>query len=388
MIIIKLKKGKEKKIKNGYLWIFKDEISEITGEKIDGELCNVFSHDYEFIGKGIFSKSSNISVKILSTTDEEVNEEFFYKKFVSALKLRTGFGNSYRFFHAEADGIPGLIIDKYEDFLVIQFRNKGVENKKEEIINALLRVFEKNIKGIYERSDFETSSKENLERNTGLLYGVEPPDNFIIEEEGIKYIVDIKNGQKTGFFFDQRKNRIYIRQFSKDAVGLDAYSYTGGFALNMAKYGAKKIIAVDKDEYALELLKENAKLNGVLDKIETVYDDVENFLSKTNGKYNLMMLDPPSLIKKKTERFKGVQIFKKISKLGIEKLEDFGILSLCSCAYQADISLLIESLRRSVENEGIMLQNLDIITQSNDHPWILQIPESLYLKCLWIRVLR
>ncbi|KAF2956039.1 class I SAM-dependent rRNA methyltransferase [Marinitoga sp. 38H-ov] len=386
MIIVKLKKGKEKKIKNGYLWIFKDEISEITGEKKDGEICNVFSSDFEFIGKGIFSKSSNIAVKILSLKDEEINEVFFYNKFLKALKIRKNFGNSYRFFHAEADGIPGLIIDKYEKYIVIQFRNKGVENKKNEIISALIKVFRDDIKGIYERSDFETSSEEDLERNTGVLFGEEPPDRFIIEEEGIKYIVDIKNGQKTGFFFDQRKNRVYIRQFSKDAIGLDAYSYTGGFALNMAKYGAKKVIAVDKDEYALELLKENAKLNGV--EIETVFDDVETFLNNTNYTFNLMMLDPPSLIKKKTERFKGVQIFKRISELGIKRLDNYGILSLCSCAYQADISLLIESLRRSVENEGIMLQSLDIITQSNDHPWILQIPESLYLKCFWIRVIK
>jgi 23S rRNA (cytosine1962-C5)-methyltransferase len=386
MIIVKLKKDKEKKIKNGYLWIFKDEISEITGEKKDGEICNVFSSNFEFIGKGIFSKSSNITVKILSLNDEDINEDFFYKKFFKALKIRTNFGNSYRFFHAEADGIPGLIIDKYEKFLVVQFRNKGVENKKSEILSALIRVFKEDIKGIYERSDFETSSQENLDRNTGLLYGENPPDRFIIEEEGIKYIVDIKNGQKTGFFFDQRKNRVYIRQFSKDAIGLDAYSYTGGFALNMAKYGAKKVVAVDKDEYALELLKENAKLNGV--EIETVYDDVEHYLDNTEYQFNLMMLDPPSLIKKKTERLKGVQIFKKISELGIKKLDNYGILSLCSCAYQADISLLIEALRRSVENEGIMLQSLDIITQSNDHPWILQIPESLYLKCFWVRVIK
>ncbi|SHE87455.1 23S rRNA (cytosine1962-C5)-methyltransferase [Marinitoga hydrogenitolerans DSM 16785] len=388
MIIVKLKKGKEKKIKNGYLWIFKNEISEITGEKIDGEICNVFSSNFEYIGKGIFSNSTNITVKILSLKDEEINESFFYNKFIKALKLRNNFGKSYRFFHAEADGVPGLIVDKYNEYLVVQFRNKGVENKKNEIIDALLKIFDNEIKGIYERSDFETSSKEDLKRNTGRLYGVEPPDNFIIEEEGIKYIVDIKNGQKTGFFFDQRKNRLYIRQFSKNAIGLDAYSYTGGFALNMAKYGAKKVIAVDKDEYALELLKQNAKLNGVEDVIETIYEDVELFLNNSNAIFNLVMLDPPSLIKKKAERFKGVQIFKKISELGIKRLSNFGILGLCSCAYQADITLLIESLRRSVENKGIMLQNLDIITQSNDHPWILQIPESLYLKCLWVKVLR
>ncbi|KLO22666.1 methyltransferase [Marinitoga sp. 1197] len=388
MIIVKLKKDKDNKIKNGYLWIFKDEIQEITGEKKDGEICNVFSNEFEFIGKGIFSNSSNIMVKILSLKDEIIDENFFYHKFIRALKLRNNFGKSYRLFHAEADGIPGLIIDKYEDFLVIQFRNVWLENKKDEVINALIKIFNDEIKGIYERSDFETSSKENLKRNTGVLYGKEPPDNFIIEEEGIKYIVDIKNGQKTGFFFDQRKNRVYIRKYSSGAIGLDAYSYTGGFALNMAKYGAKRVIAVDKDKYALEILKENAKINNLSEKIEVVFDDVENFLSKTENVFTLMMLDPPSLIKKKAERFKGVQIFKRISRLGIQRLENFGILSLCSCAYQADIKLLIESLRRSVEKEGIKLQNMDIITQSNDHPWILQIPESLYLKCLWVRILR
>ncbi|NUU95179.1 hypothetical protein XO10_02590 [Marinitoga sp. 1135] len=388
MIVVTLKKGKEKKIKNGYLWIFKDEISEITGEKKDGELCNVFSKDFEYIGKGFFSNSSNIAVKILTLKDENIDKNFFLNKFKTALLIRKGYGDSYRFFHAEADGIPGIIIDKYEKFLVIQFRNKGVENFKNEIIDALIDLFGNEIKGIYERSDFETSSKENLERNVGLLYGENPPDRFTIEEEGIKYIVDIKNGQKTGFFFDQRKNRIYIRQYSKDATGFDGYSYTGGFALNMAVFGAKHVVAVDKDEYAIELLKENAKLNGVEDKIEAIYGDVEKYLENTDYKFNLMMLDPPSLIKKKTERHKGVQIFKRISRSGILKLEDNGILSVCSCAYQADIDLLVESLRRSVEFEGIRLNAIDIITQSNDHPWILQIPESLYLKCMWIRILR
>jgi 23S rRNA (cytosine1962-C5)-methyltransferase len=212
MIIVRLKKNKEKKIINLYPRVFKDEIQEIQGEKVEGDLCNVFSNDYQFLGKGFFS-NGNISVKMLSTDDEEINKDFIKRKLNLASKKRNHLKESYRLFHAEADGIPGLIIDKYLDYFVLQIRNKGVENFKEEIINTLVEIF--NPKSIYERSDFESMVEDDIERNVGHLYGEDIPEEIIINEHELKYIVNPAEGQKTGFFFDQRDSRKFVRELSK-----------------------------------------------------------------------------------------------------------------------------------------------------------------------------
>jgi 23S rRNA (cytosine1962-C5)-methyltransferase len=386
MIIVRLKKNKEKKIINLYPRVFKDEIQEIQGEKNEGDLCNVFSLDYQFLGKGFFS-NGNISVKILSTEDEEINKEFFKKKILLASKKRKQLKDSYRLFHAEADGIPGLIIDKYLDYFVMQIRNKGIENFKEEIINSLVEIF--NPKSIYERSDFESSVQDDIERNVGYLYGEDIPEEIIIDEHELKYIVNPVKGQKTGFFFDQRDSRKYVKELTKkDSLALDGYTFTGGFAFNMVKAGAKKVIAIDKDVNSLKIANKNAELNGITN-VDFINATYENYMKDYDGeKFDIMVLDPPSLIKKKTERKKGVNIFKNIIELAKPHLKDEGIIGLCSCAYHADMDLLIESTRKAYFGEKTLIQFIGMTFQSMDHPWIIQIPESLYLKCLWMKIIK
>ena len=385
MIIVRLNKNKEKKIINLYPRVFKDEIFEIQGEKIEGEICNVFSNDYQFIGKGFYS-NGNISVKMLSTEDTEINKSFFKQKIKIASKKRASLNHSFRLIHAEADGIPGLIIDKYKEYYILQFRNKGVENFKKEIVDSLIELFQP--KSIYERSDFESRVEDEIERNVGHLYGDKIPKEIIIDEHGIQYFVNPTEGQKTGFFFDQKDSRKFVRELTKkDSLALDAHTFTGGFALNMSKAGAKKVIAIDKDKESLEVAKRNSELNNIKN-IEFVNSTYENYMKEYQGeKFDIIVLDPPSLIKKKSERKKGVNIFKNIVELAKPHIKDEGILGVCSCAYHADLDLLIESTRKAFYADKKLLQFVGMTYQSLDHPWILQIPESLYLKCLWMKII-
>ncbi|MDO7975375.1 class I SAM-dependent rRNA methyltransferase [Oceanotoga teriensis] len=385
MLLIFLKNKKDRKIKNNYPWIFEDEIKNIEGDRKEGEICNVFSSDSQFLGKGIYSKG-NISVKMLSIKDQEIDERFFESKILTAYKKRESLKtDSYRLIHAEADGLPGVLIDKYKEFLVIQIRNKGMELYKNYITNALIKILKP--KGIYERSDFETTVNEDIKRNVGTIYGETPPDEIIIKEHKINYYVDIKKGQKTGFFFDQRDSRKFLQTLTKngDRV-LDAYTYTGGFAFNAAVSGAEEVIAIDKDEHSYQTGIKNAELNKIKN-VKFINTDFLKYIENYEGeKFDIIILDPPSLIKKKSERQKGIGIFKKIIEQSAPHLKENGIMGVCSCAYQADIDFLIEATRKAYEPLQKTIQVLGMTYQSLDHPWIIQIPESLYLKCLWFRI--
>mgnify|MGYP000938532112 CR=1 FL=1 len=385
MLLVFLKSNREIKIKNGYPNVFRDEIKNVEGKEEDGAICNVFSQDYQFLGKGFYSKS-NVAVRMLTTKDEEIDTAFFITRVKTALRKREAyFTDSYRLLHAEADQLPGVIADKYGDYLAIQIRNIGMERYKELLITALVEVIKP--RGIFERSDFESSQADILTRHVGLLYGELPPDQLIIEEHGIKYKVDIKKGQKTGFFFDQRDSRLWVRKLTPpNALALDAFAYTGGFALNMAKAGAAKVIALDKDQDSVNLGLENAALNK-LSNVEFINTYYEDYLKDYKGPpFDIIVLDPPALIKKKEDKKKGLTIFQNIVSLARPHLKKEGILGLCSCAFAADLDLLINALRRAYFESEQSLQVLGVTYQSLDHPWNLFIPESLYLKCLWVKV--
>lgn len=377
MRIVYLKNGVERKIKNFYPWIFRDEIEEIIGE--DGHVSNVFSKNGDFLGKGFFSES-RISIRMLTSKDEEIDEKFFFSRIKDARRKRPfSDDQSFRLIHAEGDFLPGIIADKYGSGFVVQFRTKGAELFKEKFVNALLNF--SNASFIYERSDFETSSEEKLERNKGLLKG-SVPDVMFVEENSLKFLVDIPNGQKTGFFFDQRKNRELVRHLPGEKA-LDLYTYTGGFALNLA-YSGFKVIGVDKSEDDIEIAKKNAKINGL--NAEFVRADSFEFLEGTSEKFDVVVADPPSLIKKKSERKKAVSILSKLTWLVKDVLKIGGIFVLCSCAYNIDTSILIESIRRGIEGKGLVWRILNVTYQDTDHPYIAQIPETLYLKCVWARL--
>ncbi len=374
--VVFLKRRKEGKLKNRYPWIFKDEISEVVGEGEDGEVANVFSKDGEFLGRGFHTFESRIAVRMLTSRDEEIDEKFIERRIQRALSRRKGLEGSFRVVHAEGDFLPGLVVDKYNDGLVVQFRTRGMEKLKDLVVGSLVEIFSPSF--VYERSDFETHSDESLERRRGILFGREPGE-MVISEHGIEYFVDVTSGQKTGFFFDQRANRLRVRNL-EGKKALDLYTYTGGFALNLSAAGFE-VIGVDKSEEDVEIARKNAERNGL--SVSFVVSDVMDFLEGDGGIYDVVIADPPSLIKRKAERGKAVEILSRLTSLVSRRLRIGGTFVLCSCAYNIDAQLLIESMRKGVEGKGLIWRVFDVTYQDIDHPYIAQIPETLYLKCVW-----
>ncbi|MDK2950910.1 MAG: rRNA (cytosine1962-C5)-methyltransferase [Kosmotogales bacterium] len=386
MVIVRIKNGKEKKVLNGYPWIYDDEIFSIENISKNIDKANVFTKDYKFLGTGFFNNFSNKKILILSNKETGLDSDFFMNKIKKAYSWRERFFSKpfYRLFYGEADGLGGFIVDRFENILVVQFRNGIIYSIKNQLIDCLIKLF--NPKAILLRNDFETNFCEDVIKEKGLLYGDLTDNTIKIEENDIHYFIDIVNSQKTGFFFDQKDSRLYSRKVVKDfsfKSALDLFSFTGGFGLNMAKEGCR-VISVDKSEEDLILAKKNARLNGVEDKITFVNSDAFNYLKEECGdKFDVSIIDPPSLIKKKGELSKGIKLFTELSEGGFRITKNGGILTICSCAYNFTLSHIIESMRKSSCGKNISFNFLNVTYQSKDHPWNLQIPETLYLKCLW-----
>ena len=385
-----LLKGKEKKIENFYPNVFKDEVKSIIGEIKNGEIADVLRDDMKFVGRGYVTEGTSALVRVLTTEDRPINKEFIYEKIKTAYDRRKHLAeetNCTRVFFSEADGIPGLVIDKFDKYISIQFRNSGVESFRQEIINAVKKYMKP--KGIYERSDVENRVHEGVEEKTGIIYG-EIPSEIIMEDNGLKYIIDIANGQKTGFFLDQRDSRKFIRPYLNEKTKfLDVFSSSGGFSMAALKENCEKVTAIDKEPYALELCRRNYELNEYTNKFETLEGDAFLLLKTLVGrgeKYDVITLDPPSLIKRKTDTRKGRDFFFDLCDSSFKLLEKGGILGVITCAYHMSLQDLIEVTRMAASNNGKMVQVIGINYQPEDHPWILHIPETLYLKALWVKV--
>ncbi len=300
MVIAVLKKGKEKKLLNGYPWVFEDEISEVQGELILGSPVNVFSNDWAFVGKGLYNPFSNRKIMFLTTEDVEFRRKFFRERLYKALEWRTRFFDKpyYRLFHGEADGIPGFIADRYGEVIVVQFRNSIVELLKKQLVNSIVELLLP--AAVYERSDFEMGTGEVLQKKTGLLYGEIKTPIVEVEENGLKYIVNFTSGQKPGFLGPKRfeKNGTEIVKRFAFKRALDLFSFTGGFGINMAKAGAE-VVCVDKSGEDLEVAELNAALNDVKERMSFVQMDVFKYLKSLEKKeqFDIVVLDPPSLIK-------------------------------------------------------------------------------------------
>lgn len=384
------KDGKDKKITNFYPNLYKDEVKEVLGSYKTGDIVDVCKEDLTFIGRGYINENSNTLVKVLTTKDEPIDKKFILNRIKSAYLRRQHIekeSNCMRVFFSEADGIPGLIVDKFDKYLSLQFRNEAVERFKQEIINALKKVYKP--KGIYERSDVENRVIEGGEQQTGVIFG-EIPEKVIMEDNGLKYIVDIIDGQKTGFFLDQRESRKFIKRYlNTETKFLDVFSSTGGFSICALKEQCKKVVAIDKEPYALELCKKNYELNEFDGDFETIEGDAFSIL-KTLGtrteKYDVITLDPPSLIKKKQDIKRGRDFFYKLCSDSFKILSDNGILGVITCAYHISLQDLLEVTRMAASANGKKLEVIGINYQPEDHPWILHVPETLYLKALWVRV--
>ena len=384
--------GKEKKIKNFYPNIYKDEIREIVGSVKNGDIVEVCTADGEEIAKGYIAEGTSAFVRVLTTDKVTVDKILILDKIKKAYERRKKIFNEtncVRVFYSEADGIPGLIVDKFEKYVVVQFRNSGLEVAfRQEIINAIKKVMKP--KGIYERSDVENRVHEGVEQQTGVIFG-EIPDRIIMEDNGLNYIIDIVNGQKTGFFLDQRDSRKFIRPYLNETTRfLDVFSSSGGFSVAALKEGCKKVVAIDKDSYALQLCRENYKLNGFTSNFETIEGDAFSILktlSNRGERYDVITLDPPSLIKKIIDVSCGRDMFFSLCDESFKLIENGGIVGVITCAYHMSLQDLIEVARMAASKNGKRLQVMGINYQPEDHPWILHIPETLYLKALWVKVI-
>jgi 23S rRNA (cytosine1962-C5)-methyltransferase len=385
-----VKPDRVKKLRNLYPWLYADEIAEIQGEPAAGAVVEVREPGGAFIASAFFNPTAHISARLLSYDPaEKINRAFFEKRFALALARRTALvpvTNAIRLVHAEADELPGLVIDRFADTLVVQFRNPGVEAWRKEILQALKRTIP--AQGAYERSDTQARREEGLEPRTGLLYG-EVPAQLVIYEGEVEYGVNPRAGQKTGFYLDQRENRLYFRTLvGQGNRVLDVFSYTGGFSLQAARAGAQAL-AVDKDREALEQLEVNARRNGLGEHVGARWGDAEQVLEALGNEkrtFTHIVLDPPTLAKHKNDVPPTKRLLVQLSAQALRLLEPQGILFVSSCAYHISVNDLIEVTRIAAGEVGRRVLVMTVTYQPADHPWVLQIPETLYLKTLVLRV--
>ncbi len=387
MYTIYLKKNEEKRLLAGHSWVYANEVAKIEGKDKNGSLATVCAFDGRFIGKGYINHASKILVRIFIRSDETDEGDFYYNRILEAWqqRLKLGYQNCCRVVFAEADNLPALIVDKYDDVLVIQCLSLGIHQRKKQIVEALVRIFAP--KGIYERSDVAVREKEGLPLEKGVLYG-EIPEKVIIEENGLKMSVDVKNGQKTGYFLDQKENRFALRRYAKDGEVLDCFCNSGGFSLNAAQT-AKKVTAVDVSEFALENVCENAALNGI-ENIQTQCADVFDFLRKERSagkKYDLVVLDPPAFCKSAAEVQGAYRGYKDINIQGLKLVKKGGYLATCSCSHYMTLPLFMKMLGEAAKESGRRVRYVEMRAQAPDHPALLNEEETLYLKFFVLQVL-
>lgn len=381
-----LNKNEEIRLLEGHPWVFSNEVNHFEGKIKSGEICSVYSFDNKFIGKGFFNSNSKIMVRLLTREDIEIDESFFKNKIQQAYDYRIdiGLSDNFRMIFSEADDLSGLIVDKYGDYLSIQILSLGMEVIKDMIIKLLVEVTK--CKGIYERSDVSIRKKEGLEEFKGIVYGDFDP-LVMIEENGIKMCVDLENGQKTGYFLDQKYNRANLCNYVKNKMVLDCFSHTGGFALHAAKYGAKEIVAVDISEKAVNDINNNAKLNG-FENIKAVQADVFEYLRKEENinKFDCIVLDPPAFTKSKETINKAYKGYKDINLQAMKIIKEGGFLFTFSCSEHMKPSLFLEMLADAKKDSHRQIQLIDFRIQAPDHPTLLESDEGLYLKCAVLHI--
>ncbi|WP_246939072.1 class I SAM-dependent rRNA methyltransferase [Bacillus pinisoli] len=378
-----LERKRKKRLEQGHPWIYQSEVNRIEGEYQPGDIVDVYNHQMHFLGKGYINPRSQMIVRVLTYKDEEINEEFFVNKIKKAWGLRQLLipeVRSCRAIYGEADFLPGLVVDKYEDTLVVQIMALGMEVRKEWILQGLLTVFKP--KAIYLRNDVYVRELEGLEQEKGFWYG-EGPTEVEIEENGVKYIVDIKDGQKTGFFFDQRENRAAIQPFiTPDTTLLDCFTHTGSFMLNGASYGAKHVTAVDISEHAIDTARRNAELNGFTN-VEYVVANAFDYLRDcvNEGKqWDVVIVDPPAFAKSAHAVRKAMGGYKDINLNGLKLVKDGGIFITASCSFHVRSDQFKEMIQDAAVDARKVLRELHWSGAGYDHPKLLAAEEGSYLK--------
>lgn len=386
--IVTLKKGEGRTIKAGGMWIFDNEIAVITGDFENGDIVIVKDFDGYPMGRGFINLHSKIRVRMMTRhVEQEVDSEFLMRRVRDAWEYRkkTVDTSSCRVIFGEADFLPGLVVDKFSDVLVVESLALGIDRFKLEIIADLKKVMAEDgitIRGVYERSDAKVRLNEGMERIKGFI-GDEFDTNVPIVENGVKYIVDVKDGQKTGFFLDQKYNRLAIQKLCKGAKVLDCFTHTGSFALNAGIAGAESVLGVDASELAVHQAEENAALNGLSDVVHFKCEDVFELLpelERAGEKFDVVILDPPAFTKSRSSIKNAVKGYREINLRGMKLVKDGGYLATCSCSHFMDYELFTKTIHQAASNVHKRLRQVEYRTQAADHPILWAADESYYLK--------
>ncbi len=374
----------------GHPWIFGNELGESEGTAEPGDIVEVYSSNGSFVGKGYYNPASQIRVRLLTRDKNAViNDQFFFDRINEAWEYRKqiGYIENCRLIFGEADQLPALIIDKFNDYFVIQTLALGIEKWKGAIVAAIQKIFSP--KGIYERNDVPVRTLEGMEQIKGFLS--EPFDtNIIINENGLKFHVDIENGQKTGYFLDQQDNRRAIQHIVKGGDVLEAFCYTGTFGLHAAQYGAKSVLGLDISESAVSTARRNATLNGYDDicKFEAInaFDALKQW-TKDGRRYDTVMLDPPAFTKSRENIQKAVTGYKEINLRAMKLVKPGGFLVTASCTNLVPPEMFLDTIYAAAKDARRILRQVEWRTQASDHPILRNIPSTQYLKFLIVQVL-
>lgn len=388
MTIVTLKKGEGRTLKSGGMWIFDNEIASIAGTFHNGDIVTVHDFDGYPMGKGFINQNSKIRIRMMTRNHrQEIDREFLRMRVKEAweYRKRTVDTASCRIIFGEADFLPGFIVDKFSDVLVVQSLALGIDRMKPDLIALLKEELLKDgiqIRGVYERSDAKVRSSEGLERCKGFI-GDAFDTKVEITENGVKYLVDVKDGQKTGFFLDQKYNRLAIQKLCKDMEVLDCFTHTGSFALNAAAAGAKNVIGVDASELAVKQAEENARLNGLEEKVHFLCRDVFDLLpelERQGRKFDVVILDPPAFAKSRNSVKNAVKGYRDINIRAMKLVKPGGYLATCSCSHFMEYELFTKTIRQAAQNAHKRLRQVEYRTQAPDHPILWAAEESYYLK--------
>lgn len=386
--IVILKKGEGRTVKAGGMWIYDNEIDTITGSCADGDIVIVKDFDGYPLGKGFLNRHSKIRIRLMTRrADQEIDREFLTERVRAAWEYRkkTVETDSCRLIFGEADFLPGLIVDKFSDVLVAESLALGIDRFKTTIIEIVKQVLKEDgifIRGVYERSDAKVRLNEGMERVKGFL-GEEFDTKVPITENGVKYLVDVKEGQKTGFFLDQKYNRLAIRRMCRGARVLDCFTHTGSFALNAGLAGAREALGVDASDTAVRQAEENAALNGLEKTVRFLCADVFELLpqlAEAGERYDVVILDPPAFTKSRSSIKNAVKGYREINLRAMKLVRDGGFLATCSCSHFMDDELFTKTIRQAAGNVHKRLRQVEYRTQSPDHPILWAADESYYLK--------
>ena len=378
-----LKAGREKRVYSRHPWIFRSDIERLEGDTEPGSVLTVKSSKGRFLAKAYYNPLSQIALRIMSFRDEDIGKEFIFRRVHEAVEFRRTFAdmNSCRLIYAESDRLPALIVDSFGGVLVVQCLALGMEQFKQDVIEAL--VHEMNPIGIWERNDVPVRRLEGLEMNTGLLYG-EVPDLVEIQENGVRFLVDVKQGQKTGFFLDQKENRAAIAPFVKEKKVLDCFTHTGSFALHAGHYGAADVTGVDISSYACEFAARNAKLNHLENRVKFVEANAFDLLaekSRCGEQYDVVILDPPAFTKSKSMVDNAIRGYKEINLRAMKMISSGGYLITCSCSQHVLPAMFRQMVLDAATDAKVSLRQVEFRTQGKDHPILPAAQETEYLKC-------